>query len=112
MFSRPPKVIRQSTVSRDVLTDPDIELYVGLSIADTYLLHTDMLDDNVRNNFALRIGTAKRDLRLAGPGKKYFHDGYRSEFEENLRAGRIGSVNEVLEDFPFNLLQEGGFPTT
>ncbi len=28
-------------------------------------------------------------------------NGYRSELEENLRAGRIGNIKEVLEDFPF-----------
>jgi hypothetical protein len=108
-FKDPPKVIKQPTVSREILSDPDIELYVGLSIADTYLIHTNMLDDNVKNDLALSIGNAKRNLRLAGPDKKYFHDGYHNELEENIRSGRIGSVREVLDDFPFNLLQEGGF---
>jgi hypothetical protein len=28
-FKDPPKVIKQPTVSREILSDPDIELYVG-----------------------------------------------------------------------------------
>jgi hypothetical protein len=108
-FKDPPKVIKQATVSREILTDPDLELYVGLSIADTYLIHTNVLDVDVKNALALRIGNAKRDLRLAGPDKKYFHDGFRNELDENIRAGRLGNVREVLEDFPLNILQEGGY---
>ncbi len=108
-FKDPPKVIKRPTVSREILSDPDIELYVGLSIADTYLIHTNMLEENDKNVLALRIGNAKQNLRLAGPDKKYFHDGYRNELEENIRSGRLGSVREVLDDFPFVLLQEGGF---
>jgi exonuclease III len=97
-FKDPPKVIKQATVSREILSDPDLELYVGLSIADTYLIHTNALEVDEKNALALRIGNAKRDLRLAGPDKKYFHDGFRSELEENIRAGRLGSAHEVLED--------------
>jgi hypothetical protein len=108
-FKDPPKVIKQATVSREILTDPDLELYVGLSIADTYLIHTNALGADVKNALALHIGNAKRDLRLAGPDKKYFHDGFRNELDENIRAGRLGSVRELLEDFPFNILQEGGY---
>ena len=91
-FKDLPKVIKQATVSREILSDPDFELYVGLSIADTYLIHTNALEVDEQNALALRIGNAKRDLRLAGPDKKYFHDGFRSELDENIRAGRIGSV--------------------
>ncbi len=80
----PPKVIKQATVSREILSNPDLELYVGLSIADTYLIHTNALEVDEKNALALRIGNAKRDLRLAGPDKKYFHDGFRSELDENI----------------------------
>jgi len=43
-FRDPPKVIKQATVSREILSDPDLDLYVGLSIADTYLIHTSVLE--------------------------------------------------------------------
>jgi hypothetical protein len=57
-FKDPPKVIKQPTVSREILSDPDIELYIGLSIADTYLIHTDMLEENDRNAL-LRVGKTR-----------------------------------------------------
>jgi hypothetical protein len=108
-FKDPPKIIKQATVSRELLTDPDLELYVGLSIADTYLIHTNAIELEEKNALATRVGTAKMNLRRAGPNKKYFHDGFRSELEENIRAGRLGEVREVLDEFPFNVLQEGGY---
>jgi hypothetical protein len=108
-FKDPPKIIKQATVSRELLSDPDLELYVGLSIADTYLIHTSAIELEEKNALAIRVGTAKMNLRRAGPDKKYFHDGFRSELEENIRAGRLGEVREVLDEFPFNVLQEGGY---
>jgi exonuclease III len=108
-FKDPPKIIKHATVSRELLTDPDLELYVGLSIADTYLIHTNAIELEEKNALATRVGTAKMNLRRAGPDKKYFHDGFRTELEENIRAGRLGEVREVLDEFPFNVLQEGGY---
>jgi hypothetical protein len=108
-FKDPPKVIKQATVSHEILSDPDLELYVGLSIADTYLIHTNAIGAAAKDELSLRIGNAKRDLRLARPDKKYFHDGFRNELEENIRAGRLGGIREFIEDFPFNILQDGGF---
>jgi hypothetical protein len=55
------------------------------------------------------VGTAKRDLRLAGPDKKYFHDSYRSEEEENRQAAMLGSIHELLDSFPIVELQTGSF---
>ncbi len=44
-FKDLPKVIKQPTISRELLKDPDLELHVLLTVADTYLLHTSSLDE-------------------------------------------------------------------
>jgi hypothetical protein len=105
----PPKVIKQPTLSRDLIKDPDIELHVSLAVADTYLIHTNALDPQEIHRLTAEVGSAKRDLRLAGPDKKYFHDSYRSEEEENRRAAMLGNIHELLDSFPIADLQNGNF---
>ncbi len=101
-FKDPPKIIKQPTISRDLLKDPDIELHVSLAVADTYLIHSNALDDQETLRLTTEVGTAKRDIRRAGPDKKYFHDGYRSEEDENARAALLGNIHELLDSFPIN----------
>jgi exonuclease III len=105
----PPKVIKQPTISRDLIKDPDIELHVSLAVADTYLIHSNALDEQEAARLTTEVGIAKRDIRRAGPDKKYFHDGYRSEEEENARAALFGNIHELLDSFPINTVQRGGF---
>jgi hypothetical protein len=108
-FKDPPKVIKQPTLSRDLIKDPDIELHVSLAVADTYLIHTNALDPQEILRLTAGVGSAKRDLRLAGPDKKYFHDSYRSEEEENRRAAMLGNIREFLDSFPIAQVQNGDF---
>jgi hypothetical protein len=108
-FKDPPKVIKQPTLSRDLIKDPDIELHVSLAVADTYLIHTNALDPQEILRLTAGVGSAKRDLRLAGPDKKYFHDSYRSEEEENRRAAMLGNIHEFLDSFPIAQVQNGDF---
>jgi exonuclease III len=108
-FKDPPKVIKQPTVSRDLLRDPDIELHVSLAVADTYLIHTNALSDQVIQRLCGAVGEAKRDIRRAGPDKKYFQDGYRTEEAENNRAALLGNIHELLDTFPIHQVQNGGF---
>jgi exonuclease III len=108
-FKDPPKVIKQPTISRDLIKDPDIELHVSLVVADTYLIHTNALDIQEIQRLTNEVGHAKQNIRRAGPDKKYFHDGYRSEEEENTRAAMLGSIHELLDTFPIEIVQRGDF---
>ncbi len=78
-------------------------------MADTYLIHSNALDEQEIARLTTEVGRAKRDIRRAGPDKKYFHDGYRSEEEENARAALLGNIHELLDSFPINTVQRGGF---
>jgi hypothetical protein len=78
-------------------------------VADTYLIHTNALDIQEVQRLTNEVGHAKLNIRRAGPDKKYFHDGYRSEEEENTRAALFGSIHELLDSFPIELVQRGGF---
>ena len=108
-FKDPPKVISRPTISREILSDPDLELHVALAVADTYLIHTAVLDEVTRTRLLLEVGTAKNELRQIGPDKKYFHEDYRSVFEENTRAAKIGNIRDVIDSLPFLRLQTGNF---
>ncbi len=101
MFKRPTKSHLPPTISREILSDPDLELHVALAVADTYLIHTAELDEVTRTRLLLEVGTAKNELRQIGPDKKYFHEDYRSVFEENTRAAKIGNIRDVIESFHF-----------
>jgi exonuclease III len=58
-FKDPRKVIKQPTVSRDLLRDPDIELHVSLAVADTYLIHTNALSEQEILRLNGAVGQAK-----------------------------------------------------
>jgi hypothetical protein len=49
-FKPPPKVIRQPTISREILKDPELDLVVRLSVADTYAIHSDTLTPEERES--------------------------------------------------------------
>jgi len=108
-FKDPPKVIKQPTISRELLKDPDLEMHVLLAVADTYLLHTSSLEEAEITRRLAEIGAAKKLIRDIGPDKCHLPVGYRSEFEENTRAGRIGEIRELLEDFPLGRLETGAY---
>jgi hypothetical protein len=59
-FKDPPKVIKQPTISRELLKDPDLELHVLLTVADTYLLHTSSLEEAEVTRRLAEIGAAKK----------------------------------------------------
>jgi hypothetical protein len=108
-FKDPPKVIKQPTISRELIKDPDIELHVALAVADTYLIHTNALENQELLRLTQLVGLAKLNIRRAGPDKIYFHDGYRTEEEENTRAALLGSIHELCDSFPIEQVQRGGF---
>ncbi len=108
-FKDPTKVISQPTISRELLTDPDLEIHVALAVADTYLIHSAALTDIERTRLSQEIGTAKQNIRSVGPDNKFFQDGYRSELENNMREGTLGGIRETIDNFPFDRVQDGDF---
>jgi exonuclease III len=74
-FKDPAKVISQPTVSRELLTDPDLEIHVALAVADHYLIHSAALTDIERTRLSQEIGTAKQHIRSVGPDNIFFQDG-------------------------------------
>ncbi len=92
-FKDPPKVIiKQPTISRELLKDPDLDLHVLLTVADTYLLHTSSIDDEEINRRLTEIGSAKKLIWDIGPDKCHLPVNSRSELEENIRSGRLGEI--------------------
>jgi exonuclease III len=108
-FKDPPKVIKQPTISRELLKDPDLELHVLLTVADTYLLHTSSIANDEINRRLREIGSAKRLIRDIGPDKCHLPVNSRTELEENIRSGRLGEIRELLEDFPLDRLETGTY---
>ncbi len=108
-FKDPTKVIKQPTISRELLKDPDLELHVMLTVADTYQLHTSSLEEREIARRLLDIGSAKKLIRELGPDSSHLPVDYRSEYEENIRSGRLGEIREVLEEFPLARLEDGTF---
>jgi len=106
-FAPPPKVIKQPSISKSILTDPDLDRVIGLAIADTYLIHTLSVNDALKDVLLRSVGVAKNTLRACGPDHIHLPPGHRSEFQENLRAGQLATVDELLDSIPFRLLQEG-----
>jgi hypothetical protein len=106
-FAPLPKVIKQPSVSKTILTDPDLDRIIGLTVADTYLIHSISLDEGLKGILLQSIGTAKANLRQCGPDSIHLPPGERSELQENFRAGLLANVDELLDTIPFRLLQEG-----
>jgi hypothetical protein len=61
-FKPPPRIIRTPPISRSILSDPDIDLVVKLSIYETYLHHTAELDPVARQQLLESVGRSKQDL--------------------------------------------------
>jgi hypothetical protein len=100
-------VITPPTISKKILKDPEIELVVGLSVADTYILYSTTLLPADLENLAGGLGRAWRELRDAGPGDNYALPGDRTEQEELNREGLLASLREYLEFFPFEIVRDG-----
>jgi exonuclease III len=99
-FKDPPKVIKQPTISRSILKDPDLDLVVSLSVAETYLHHIKFPPDiaNVRQTKLEQVGRARAALILAGPDSIYLPPNSRSEEQELDRAGAIAGIKETIDE--------------
>ncbi len=93
------------TISKLILEDPDLDRIVTLAVADTYLIHSSLLAENVRVGFQHQLGLAKGTLRACGPDSAHLPPGLRSELDENIRAANIATVDETIDSIPLAALQ-------
>jgi hypothetical protein len=101
--------IRTPTISREILKDPDIDLVVKLSIYETYAHHSNVILEPERQEILLGLGTARRDLREAGPDSSILPVGSRNELDELRRSGVIAGIKETLNDFRIAEFSAVGF---
>jgi hypothetical protein len=106
-FNPPPKVIRPPTISRAILNDPDIDLVVKISIFETYAIHSIMPSDDARHNMLNSLGTARNNLKTAGPDSSILPPGTRSDHEELVRSGILAEIKESLDNIPIHELALG-----
>jgi hypothetical protein len=89
------------------LKDPDTDLVVGLAVADVYITYSSAVTERERDELRSGCGRAWKLLREAGPGNCYAAPGDRTELEELSREGKIASVREYLDFFPFVRVRDG-----
>ncbi len=94
-------------MSKKILKDPEIDLVVGIAVAETYLRYSTALTNEETDDWVDGLGIAVSNLREAGPSDLFAVPGDRTEIEELTREGKLGSVREYLEFFPFGLLRDG-----
>jgi hypothetical protein len=80
---------------------------VGLSVADTYTLYSMAITEDERALLRRDGGLAWRSLRDAGPSNLFAAPGDRTVLEELEREGKIASVREYLDFFPFARVRDG-----
>ena len=105
-FIPKPKNLTPPTISKLILEDPDLGRIVALAVADTYLIHSSLLAENVRVGLQHQLGIAKGTLRACGPDSAHLPPGHRSELEENIRAANIATVDETIDSIPLAALQQ------
>jgi exonuclease III len=106
-FNPPPKVIRPPTISGAILKDPDIDLVVKISIFETYAIHSSIPSDEARLHMLNSLGTARNNLKTAGPDSSILPPGNRSEHEELVRSGILAEIKESLDNIPIHELALG-----
>jgi len=106
-FNTKKPVLTPPTVSKKILKDPEIDLVVGIAVAETYLRYSTALTNEETDDWVEGLGIAVSNLREAGPSDLFAVPGDRTEIEELTREGKLGSVREYLEFFPFRLLRDG-----
>jgi exonuclease III len=108
-FAPPPKVIRPPTISRAILNDPDIDLVVKISIFETYVHHSQVITEEDRVLMLNSLGSARKNLKEAGPDPTLLPPGTLSEHGELVRSGTVANIKEILDGIPIIDLATGGF---
>ena len=106
-FKKIPPPPPRPTISHAALRDPDVDLVVALSVADTYLSATAELTVDEIIPIQTAIGNAKESIRLAGPSPSILPLDDRSELEILTREGILAGVRECIDNIPFARLRDG-----
>jgi hypothetical protein len=88
-----------------------------LDLADPYRVkfpkrYSTAITNEETDDWVEGLGIAVSNLREAGPSDLFAVPGDRTEIEELTREGKLGSVREYLEFFPFRLLRDGPLSIT
>jgi hypothetical protein len=103
------KGIKRPTISNLILKDPDLDLVVGLAVADTYLSCTAINDGIDIAGLKRGVGTSIKTLRELGVSDAFLTPGERTEAASLSRAARIAEIKDFLDLFPFDRLGTGAF---
>jgi exonuclease III len=101
--------IKRPTISNLILKDPDLDLVVGLAVADTYLSCTAINEGIDIAGLKRGVGTSIKTLRELGVSDVFLTPGERTEAVSLSRAARIAEIKDFLDTFPFDRLGTGAF---
>jgi hypothetical protein len=101
--------IKRPTISNLILKDPDLDLVVGLAVADTYLSCTAINEGIDIAGLKRGVGTSIKTLRELGVSDVFLTPGERTEAASLSRAARIAEIKDFLDTFPFDRLGTGAF---
>jgi hypothetical protein len=96
-FGKKKSKLSRPTLDSKILKDPDIDLIVNISVAETYITYSDLAGFD-KQNLLRRLGTARANLREAGPDPSYRdYEGLSQEFLLH-RSGLIAGIKAMLDD--------------
>jgi hypothetical protein len=84
-----PKGVKRPTISNLILKDPDLDVVVGLAVADTYLSCTAITNGINIAELKRGVGTSFKTLRELGVSDTFLTPGDRSEADSLSRAARM-----------------------
>jgi hypothetical protein len=95
------------TISNLILKDPDVDLVVALSVADTYLSCTALNVGIDKERLKNGVGSSIKKLRELGVSEAFLVSGELSHEASLLRAAKIAEIKEFLDMVPFDILATG-----
>jgi hypothetical protein len=95
------------TISNLILKDPDLDLVVALSVADTYLSCTALNVGIDKERLKNGVGSSIKKLRELGVSEAFLVSGELSHEASLLRAAKIAEIKEFFDMVPFDILATG-----
>jgi hypothetical protein len=102
-----PTCVNRPTISNLILKDPDLDLVVALSVADTYLSCTAINAGIDKNRLKTGVGSSIKKLRELGVSEEFLVSGELSVEASLTRAAKVAEIKEFLDTVPFDLLSTG-----
>ena len=97
---------KKPSIANYILNDPLSEFVSSLAAIECYIHHIPPTAlPASRAVLLLRVGTAKSLLRTIGADSDVLIPGARTEADELIRAGRIGQIKLIIDDFNLTRLQ-------